>query len=81
MAKNDAIRSRGNYGALGFGGVISGPLSSDVGLRLSAQQYSDDGFIENQYLRRDDTDNHDETTLRLSSMAETMSWIGSSAPV
>ena len=55
----------GNYGALGFGGVISGPLSSDVGLRLSAQQYSDDGFIENQYLRRDDTDNHDETTLRL----------------
>ena len=55
----------GNYGALGFGGVISGPLSSDVGLRLSAQQYSDDGFIKNQYLRRDDTDNHDETTLRL----------------
>ena len=55
----------GNYGALGIGGVVSGPLSDDVGLRLSAQQYRDDGFISNQYLRRDDTDDHDETTLRL----------------
>lgn len=55
----------GNFGALGLGATLSGPLNDTVGMRLSVQQYADDGFIENSFLQREDTDNHDETTLRL----------------
>ncbi len=54
----------GDYGALGIGGVLSGPLSENVGYRVSAQQYEDDGFMDNRFLGRDDTDNHDEATYR-----------------
>ena len=54
----------GDYGMFGAGGVISGPLSESVGYRISFQQYRDDGFIDNDFLGRDDTDNHDESTLR-----------------
>ncbi len=54
----------GDYSALGFGGVLSGPVGDKAGYRISVQQYSDDGFMENRYLGRDDTDNHDETTMR-----------------
>lgn len=55
----------GSYNAFGAGGVLSGPLSDTVGFRLSARTYRDDGFIDNIYLGRDDTDGHDETTLRV----------------
>lgn len=54
----------GDYGAFGLGGVISGPLSEDLGFRLSAQRYRDDGFNDNNFLGRDNTNNHDERTVR-----------------
>ena len=54
----------GNYGARGVGGVISGPLGSNTGFRLSARQYQDDGFYNNVHLNRDDTGARDERTLR-----------------
>jgi len=54
----------GNYSAVDVGGVLSGPINDRVGFRISAHQYKDDGFIDNIRLGRDDTDNHDETTLR-----------------
>jgi outer membrane receptor protein involved in Fe transport len=54
----------GEYGALGMGAVVSGPLSERAGFRLSAHQYRDDGFIENDFLGADDTNDRDERTLR-----------------
>lgn len=53
-----------NYGALGGGAVVSGPLSDELGYRLAVQRYGDDGFIDNDFLGRDDTNKHDELTLR-----------------
>jgi outer membrane receptor protein involved in Fe transport len=54
----------GNYSAIDLGGVLSGPINDRVGFRISAHQYKDDGFIDNTRLGRDNTDNHDETTVR-----------------
>lgn len=54
----------GDYDAWGIGGVVSGPLSENAGYRLAAQHYQDDGFIDNAYLDREDTDGHDELTVR-----------------
>ena len=54
----------GDHGAFGLGGVISGPINDQLGYRISAQRYRDDGFIENDFLNRDNTANHDETTVR-----------------
>ena len=54
----------GNYSARGAGGVLAGPISDDIGFRISARTYEDDGFIDNIYLNRDDTNARDERTLR-----------------
>ena len=54
----------GNYSARGAGGVLSGPINDDLGFRISARTYQDDGFIDNIYLDRDDTNNRDERSLR-----------------
>lgn len=54
----------GDYGMFGAGVVLTGPMGENAGYRLSAQQYRDDGFIENDFLGKDDTDNHDEATYR-----------------
>lgn len=53
-----------NYDGWGIGGVVSGPLSERAGFRLAAQQYRDDGFVDNVHLGRDDTNEHDELTVR-----------------
>ncbi|TDF39727.1 TonB-dependent receptor [Alteromonadaceae bacterium M269] len=47
-----------------FDGVISGPIGEKVGYRLAAQSQKSDGFIDNSFLNRDDTNNIDETTVR-----------------
>jgi outer membrane receptor protein involved in Fe transport len=60
-----AVRfSAGNYNSVGAGLVLSGPASEKVNYRFSAEQYKSDGFIENTYLEKDDTNNRDETSLR-----------------
>jgi outer membrane receptor protein involved in Fe transport len=53
-----------NYDAMTLNGVLSGPLSERVAGRVSVQQHSSDGFIENTYLGRDDTNERDELALR-----------------
>ncbi|MEQ8859840.1 MAG: TonB-dependent receptor [Pseudomonadales bacterium] len=53
-----------DYDARGIGGVISGPVSGNLGYRLAAQRYQDDGFMDNVFLGRDDSNAHDELTLR-----------------
>jgi outer membrane receptor protein involved in Fe transport len=60
----------GNYAANEVGGALSGPLTDQIGMRFSAHQYKDDGFISNIFNNRDDTDNHDETTFRAKFVGE-----------
>lgn len=54
----------GNYGMLSTGAILSGPLGEQAGYRISLRRYSDDGFMDNDFLNRDDTNNRDERTLR-----------------
>ncbi len=54
----------GNYGAVGVGAVVSGPLGESTRGRLAARVDRADGFMENAHLGVDDTDNTDETLLR-----------------
>jgi iron complex outermembrane recepter protein len=53
-----------DYGSRGLGGFVSGPAGEHLGYRLSAEHYSSDGSIRNDFLGRDDTDSADELTLR-----------------
>ncbi len=57
----------GNYDSQGLGLVVSGPASEKVNYRFVAEQYKSDGFIENVYLNRDDTNNRDELSVRANS--------------
>jgi outer membrane receptor protein involved in Fe transport len=61
-AKVDA----GSDGVMSAGIAFGGPLSSDnsLGYRLSAHHYQSNGFRDNSYLGRDDTNGRDETTVR-----------------
>jgi len=54
----------GDYGALGVGAVVSGPLGAASGFRVAARQYRDDGFLDNDHLGSSDTNERDERTLR-----------------
>lgn len=54
----------GNYGAWNVSGVISGPISEQLTGRLAVQHIATDGFIDNDFLGRDDTNNLQETNIR-----------------
>jgi outer membrane receptor protein involved in Fe transport len=54
----------GDYDALGYGGVVSGPIGEHAGYRISAQRHRDDGFSRNAFLNQDDTNKREESTLR-----------------
>lgn len=54
----------GNYGNRKLTAAAGGPLSDTIGYRIAAQRNLSDGYITNDYLGRDDTDNIDETLLR-----------------
>lgn len=54
----------GEYGTRVFKVAVGGQASESVGLRLAAQHTVSDGYIENDYLNRDDTSNIDEAVLR-----------------
>lgn len=53
-----------NYDSWQTSAVVSGPLATDLLGRVAVQQYRSDGFIDNSYLERDDTNNRDELTAR-----------------
>lgn len=59
---NFAIEEFGGYE---LGGVVSGALSDNTQYRIAAKHYQSDGFTNNVFLGRDDTNNIDETTARL----------------
>ena len=55
----------GNDHLLGAGVVINAPLTPTLGLRLSSRRVEQDGFRENVYLNRDDTNGRQEWFSRL----------------
>ena len=61
-AKVDA----GSDGVFSTGIALGGPLTDDnsLGYRISAHHFQGNGFRDNSYLGRDDTNNREETTLR-----------------
>jgi iron complex outermembrane receptor protein len=54
----------GDYNTQTVSAAMGGPLSKNLGYRFAAQQHSSDGYIRNDFLKRDDTDNIDELSLR-----------------
>lgn len=52
------------YGNHAVTAVSTGPLSDKLAYRLAAQNQQSDGYIQNRYLGRDDTNNIDESVLR-----------------
>lgn len=56
--------SLANYNSWQVSGYYSAPLSEQVAYSLTLDQQQSDGFIENAFLKRDDTNNIDEFTGR-----------------
>lgn len=59
ISGNDGTADSSNLGL-----VFSGPIADSVNARLAIQNNKSDGFVENVYLDRDDTQNIDELTVR-----------------
>ncbi|MEM7216779.1 MAG: TonB-dependent receptor plug domain-containing protein [Pseudomonadota bacterium] len=53
-----------NFGALGIGATVTGPLSEQLSGRLAVRQFGSDGFIDNTFLDVDDSNERDELTVR-----------------
>ena len=54
----------GNYNSFGASAFISGPASDSVNYRLTAEKYKSDGYVHNGYLKKDNTNNQDELSLK-----------------
>ncbi|MCD8530267.1 MAG: TonB-dependent receptor plug domain-containing protein [Saccharospirillaceae bacterium] len=50
----------GNYSSYGLGAALSGSLSDHLQGRIAVQGFESDGYIDNEFLNRDDTNNQDE---------------------
>jgi iron complex outermembrane receptor protein len=56
--------SLGDYNTQTVSVAMGGPINQQLGYRVALQQHRSDGYIRNDYLQRDDTDNLDELNLR-----------------
>ena len=54
----------GHFGTRTVAAAVGGSLAEESKYRLAAQHHSSDGYISNDFLNRDDTDNIDELSLR-----------------
>jgi outer membrane receptor protein involved in Fe transport len=54
----------GNYDSWHGGGVVSGPITSQLTGRLAIQRLESDGYLDNEFLGRDNTNGYDETSVR-----------------
>src|SRR5690554_1198392 len=54
----------GNYNSYGLGAAVSGGLTSNLQGRIAVNHFQSDGYMENSFLNRDDTNNLDETIVR-----------------
>jgi outer membrane receptor protein involved in Fe transport len=53
-----------NYDTLSLNGFTTGPINENSAYRVAFQRNISDGYISNDYLGRDDTNNIDETSFR-----------------
>lgn len=53
-----------NYGGRSLSAVVSDSPTDSLSYRFAAGQYQSDGYMDNIYLNRDDTNNIDESSLR-----------------
>jgi iron complex outermembrane receptor protein len=53
-----------NYNGHTFGAVVSGPATDNISYRLAAQKQESDGFTDNVFLNRKDTNDIDESVVR-----------------
>ncbi len=56
--------SVGDYDTRTVSAAVGGPVSESLGYRVAVQQHNSDGYIENDFLKRDDTNSIDELSLR-----------------
>ena len=61
----------GNYNSWNVAAAVGGPLSDQFQGRIAVRQNTSDGYINNDYLDRDDTNNLDEFSLRAK-----LRWLG-----
>ena len=64
VLEGNVLLSTGNYSSYEGGAVISGPISDTLSGRLAIHQFVGNGFTENTFLNRNDTNDFDERTLR-----------------
>ncbi|MEL7311736.1 MAG: TonB-dependent receptor [Pseudomonadota bacterium] len=70
VAPSDVFESRvrlqtGNDGLTDIAAAAGGPLTEEIGYRVSLHRTEQDGFRDNVFLGRDDTNGRDETSARL----------------
>ena len=53
-----------DYNGRSLDAVVSGPISNTTGYRLAGRINQQDGYIDNHFLNRDDTNNIDETLIK-----------------
>ncbi|NND82576.1 MAG: TonB-dependent receptor plug domain-containing protein, partial [Gammaproteobacteria bacterium] len=53
------------FGGRQLGGVLSGPINDQTAYRIAVNHFASDGFVDNVFLNRADTNNIDETAARL----------------
>ena len=63
-AEGNLELSLGDYKTQTVSVAVGGPINQQLGYRVALQQHSSDGYIRNDHLQRDDTDNLDELSLR-----------------
>lgn len=56
--------SLAEYNSQTISAGLGGAISEELGYRFAVQKHSADGYIENDFLNRDDTDNIDELSIR-----------------
>jgi outer membrane receptor protein involved in Fe transport len=61
---NHVEATAGDYDSYGLGFVSSGPLNEELLYRFAGQQYNSDGYTDNKFLDKEDTQERDELTLR-----------------
>lgn len=54
----------GNYDSASLGLTVSGPLDESLSYRIAMEKYVSDGFVDNDFLGKDDTNDKNELTLR-----------------
>lgn len=72
ISSNDPTQNRegylsaraGNYSSYGVGAALSGALSNSVQGRIALHGFESDGYLHNDFLNRDDTNNQDEKIAR-----------------